>query len=41
MMRKIMPTGDSVYKILIIDDDPDFVASTKTVLESRDKYQLA
>jgi CheY-like chemotaxis protein len=29
-----------VYKILLIDDDPDFVAATKSVLESRSDYQV-
>jgi two-component system alkaline phosphatase synthesis response regulator PhoP len=29
-----------VYKILLIDDDPDFVAATKSVLESRPDYQV-
>ncbi|MFC1914239.1 PleD family two-component system response regulator, partial [Chloroflexota bacterium] len=29
-----------VYKILLVDDDPDFVASTKTVLESRHDYKV-
>ena len=24
-----------MYKILLVDDDPDFVATTKTILESR------
>ena len=35
-----MPTGRAVYKILLVDDDPDFVAATKTVLESRSDYNL-
>jgi DNA-binding response OmpR family regulator len=35
-----MPAGEFVYKVLLIDDDPDFVASTKTVLESRHDYKL-
>jgi len=35
-----MPPGEFVYKILLIDDDPDFVASTKTVLESRHDYKV-
>jgi two-component system alkaline phosphatase synthesis response regulator PhoP len=35
-----MPAGEFVYKILLVDDDPDFVASTKTVLESRHDYQV-
>jgi two-component system alkaline phosphatase synthesis response regulator PhoP len=29
-----------MYKILIIDDDADFVAATKMVLESRSDYQV-
>jgi DNA-binding response OmpR family regulator len=29
-----------MYKILIIDDDTDFVAATKMVLESRPDYQV-
>jgi len=29
-----------VYKILLVDDDPDFVAATKTVLESRRDYKV-
>jgi len=29
-----------MYKILIIDDDTDFVAATKMVLESRSDYQV-
>ncbi len=35
-----MPTGRAVYKILLVDDDPDFVAATKMVLESRSDYKL-
>jgi DNA-binding response OmpR family regulator len=35
-----MPAGEFVYKILLVDDDPDFVASTKTVLESRHDYKV-
>jgi len=35
-----MPTGEFVYKILLVDDDPDFVAATKTVLESRHDYRV-
>ena len=35
-----MPTGEFVYKILLVDDDPDFVAATKMVLESRPDYKL-
>jgi DNA-binding response OmpR family regulator len=29
-----------MYKILVIDDDTDFVAATKMVLESRSDYQV-
>ena len=29
-----------MYKILLVDDDTDFVASTKSVLESRPDYQV-
>lgn len=29
-----------MYKILLIDDDPDFVATTKTVLLSRPNYKV-
>jgi two-component system alkaline phosphatase synthesis response regulator PhoP len=35
-----MLTGEFVYKILLVDDDLDFVASTKTVLESRFDYKV-
>jgi DNA-binding response OmpR family regulator len=35
-----MPAGEFAYKILLIDDDPDFVAATKTVLESRQDYKV-
>ena len=35
-----MPAGDFVYKILLVDDDPDFVAAAKTVLESRREYRV-
>lgn len=35
-----MPTCKDMYKILLVDDDPDFVAVTKTVLESRSDYQV-
>jgi DNA-binding response OmpR family regulator len=35
-----MPAGEFVYKILLVDDDPDFVAATKTVLESRRDYKV-
>ena len=30
----------AMYKILLVDDDPDFVSATKTVLESRPDYKL-
>ena len=40
MSMDIIPNGDFVYKILIIDDDPDFVAATKMVLESRTDYKV-
>ena len=29
-----------MHKILLVDDDPDFVAATKTVLESRSDYKV-
>ena len=29
-----------MYKILLIDDDPDFVTATRTVLESRPDYRV-
>ena len=29
-----------MHKILLIDDDPDFIATTKTVLESSPKYKV-
>ena len=35
-----MPTGKAAYKILLVDDDQDFVASTKTILESRPDYKV-
>ena len=35
-----MPAGEFSYKILLVDDDPDFVATTKTVLESRHDYKV-
>jgi len=35
-----MPTGKAAYKILLVDDDQDFVAATKTVLESRPDYKV-
>jgi DNA-binding response OmpR family regulator len=35
-----MPEDEAVYKILLVDDDPDFVAATKMVLESRSDYKV-
>ena len=35
-----MPTGKAAYKILLVDDDQDFVASTKTILESKPNYKV-
>ena len=35
-----MPDGEFLYKILLVDDDPDFVATTKMVLESRHHYKV-
>ena len=35
-----MPSSKSIYKILLVDDDPDFVEATKVVLESRHDYRL-
>ena len=35
-----MPTSEFVYKILLVDDDPDFVAATKMVLESQHDYKV-
>jgi DNA-binding response OmpR family regulator len=35
-----MPASGSVYKILLVDDDPDFVTATKTVLESKSDYKV-
>ena len=35
-----MPTGKATYKILLVDDDQDFVASTKTILESKPDYKV-
>ena len=35
-----MPASKSIYKILLVDDDPDFVEATKVVLESRHDYRL-
>lgn len=29
-----------MYKILLVDDDKDFVAATKMVLESRSDYKV-
>jgi DNA-binding response OmpR family regulator len=36
----MMSSAEFVYKVLLIDDDPDFVTSTKTVLESRHNYKV-
>jgi DNA-binding response OmpR family regulator len=33
-------TGKAVYKILLVDDDADFVAATKVVLEYRHDYKV-
>ena len=35
-----MPAEESVYNILLIDDDSDFVKTTKMVLESRHDYKV-
>ena len=35
-----MPAREYIYKILLVDDDPDFVSATKTVLESRHDYKV-
>jgi two-component system, OmpR family, alkaline phosphatase synthesis response regulator PhoP len=35
-----VPADKTTYKILLVDDDPDFVAATETVLESRSDYQV-
>ncbi|MFC2006511.1 PleD family two-component system response regulator [Chloroflexota bacterium] len=35
-----MLTGKTAYKILLVDDDQDFVAATKTILESRPDYKV-
>ncbi len=35
-----MPAGEFIYKILLVDDDPDFVSATKTVLESKLDYKV-
>ena len=35
-----MPAGEFTYRILLVDDDADFVAATKAVLESRHDYQV-
>jgi DNA-binding response OmpR family regulator len=35
-----MQTSEAGYKILLVDDDPDFVAATKTVLESSPNYKV-
>ena len=39
-MRRLNRTDKAAYKILLIDDDPDFLAATKTVLESRSEYKV-
>lgn len=36
----MMSYDETTYKILLVDDDPDFVASTKVVLESRPNYKV-
>jgi len=36
----IVSERKAIYKILLVDDDPDFVAVTKTVLKSRPDYQV-
>lgn len=35
-----MPTGEFIYKVLLVDDDTDFVLATKTVLESQHIYKV-
>ena len=35
-----MQASKPIYKVLLIDDDPDFVAVTKSVLESRPDYRV-
>jgi DNA-binding response OmpR family regulator len=35
-----MPAGEFTYKILLVDDDADFVLATKTVLESEHIYKV-
>jgi DNA-binding response OmpR family regulator len=35
-----VPAEESVYNILLIDDDSDFVETTKMVLESRHDYKV-
>jgi DNA-binding response OmpR family regulator len=35
-----MQTSERGYKILLVDDDPDFVVATKTVLEFRPGYKV-
>ena len=35
-----MLAGEISYKILLVDDDPDFVAATKVIIESRHNYQV-
>jgi DNA-binding response OmpR family regulator len=36
----IKQTNKAMRKILLVDDDPDFVAATKTVLKSRPDYEV-
>jgi len=35
-----MQASKPFYKVLLIDDDPDFVAATKSILESRADYRV-
>jgi len=35
-----MHVGEFIYKILLVDDDSDFVSATKTVLESKHDYKV-
>ena len=35
-----MQASKPIYKVLLIDDDPDFVAATKSVLESKPDYRV-
>ena len=35
-----MQASKPIYKVLLIDDDPDFVAATKSVLESKPDYKV-